>query len=84
MGFSPIVYKAKPLGLHKATIEPDFASKTVLVTDTWEYVDMWLKRHKRHEALFYWEQAKSFFDASNQLPKTSSPLTAYYCFLNAV
>lgn len=84
MSFAPITYKGKLLSLHKAIVAPDFASKTVLVGDTWEYDEMWLKRKKHRDALFYWEQARSFFDASTQLPKTSSPLTAYYCFLNAV
>ncbi|MEZ5557989.1 MAG: YaaC family protein [Pseudomonadales bacterium] len=65
-------------------MQPNFASKTVLVTDTWDYVAMWLKRNKKGgDAYFYWQQAKSFFDASSSLPKESSPLTSYYCFLNA-
>jgi hypothetical protein len=45
---------------------------------------MWLKRHQQKNAGFYWEQASSFFHASRNLPNTSSPLTLYYCFLNAV
>jgi len=83
MSFKPIIYKSKPLTLHKAIVQPDFDSKSVFVTDTWEYVEMWLKNEKKTEALYYWKQAKNFYYASRQLPKTSSPLTAYYCFLNA-
>src|SRR5699024_8817569 len=30
-----------------------------------------------------WQQAKHFYEASKMLPLTSSPLTLYYCFLNA-
>ncbi len=45
---------------------------------------MWLKRNHKDDALFYWQQAKHFFDASEKLPKISSPLTTYYCFLNAI
>lgn len=73
----------KKLSLHKASIRPDFSSKTVLVEDTWDYVRMWLTRNKKEKALFYWEQAAQFHRATLQLPNTSSPLTAYYCFLNA-
>jgi len=77
--------KSKPIQLHKAIVEPKFDCKTVLVTDPWEYVEMWLKRNcKNQEALFYWQQAQEFFNASKNLPLTSSPLTSYYCFLNCV
>ena len=83
MPFLPIRIKGKPVSVHKAAVNPDFTGRTVLVTDTWDYVAMWLKRHKMEKALFYWEQAQHFFLASMRLPKISSPLTAYYCFLNA-
>lgn len=85
MAFKTITYRGKPISVHKAIMHPDFNSKTVLVSDTWDYVAMWLKRnHKKEAASFCWQQAKYFFIASAQLPKTSSPLTTYYCFLNAV
>ena len=84
MGFKQIELRGRPLAPHKAIVAPDFTSKTVLVDDTWEYVTMWLRRQGQDEALFYWEQARHFFDASKNLPNTSSPLTLYYCFLNAV
>jgi hypothetical protein len=84
IGFLQLRLKGKDLSLHKSVVRPDFSSKTVLVTDTWEYVTMWLKREGREDALFYWDQARSFFDASRNLPNPSAPLTLYYCFLNAV
>lgn len=76
-------YNGKYLKLHKAYKTPSWGKDTVLVTDTWDYVSLWLKRENKPEAQFYWEQAKSFFEATQSLPKTSAPLTAYYCFLNA-
>jgi hypothetical protein len=33
--------------------------------------------------LFYWDQAHQFYKASLILTELSSPLTSYYCFLNA-
>lgn len=84
MGFTPITYRGKSLTVHKAIVSPDFNSKTILVTNTWEYVEMWLERNHKDDTLFYWQQAKHFFDASEKLPKISSPLTKYYCFLNAI
>ncbi|MBW4640724.1 MAG: YaaC family protein [Gloeocapsa sp. UFS-A4-WI-NPMV-4B04] len=86
MAFKEINLNSKPLSLHKAHINPEFNSKTILVTDTWDYVEMWLKRgseSKKKEALFFWQQARHFYNATKQLPNTSSPLTAYYCFLNS-
>jgi hypothetical protein len=76
-------YNGKKLSLHKSFNEPAWGKETVLVTDTWDYVALWLKRKKKKTALFYWEQARAFYHATNELPKTSAPLTAYYCFLNA-
>ena len=72
------------LAPHKAAVNPDFRGKTVLVEDTWDYVTMLLKRNKKERALFYWQQAQQFSHASRRLPNNSAPLTAYYCFLNAV
>ena len=92
MAFKQLELKGKLLGPQKATIDPDFESKTVLVSDTWEYVRMWLtrrpaelwaRRHDKDDALLYWSQSRNFFDASRDLPNTSSPLILYYCFLNA-
>lgn len=78
-----ILLKSKPIQVHKATINPDFNKKSVLVENPWEYVELWIKRKNNNNALFYWQQANGFYEATKQLPKTSSPLTAYYCFLNA-
>lgn len=73
----------KSLTLRKAKISPNFQGKSVLVKDPFEYVNLWLKRNKHTEALFYWQQAKEFYEASLLLPLTAAPLTNYYCFLNA-
>lgn len=83
MSAKTITYKGKDLTLHKAVSLPHFNEKTVLVASTWDYVDLWLKRNKKNEARFFWSQARSFYEATKNLPNTSAPLTAYYCFLNA-
>lgn len=84
MSWKPISKNSRPISLHKARVNPEFNSKTVLVDDIWEYVDMWLKRNSNRQAQFYWNQAKDFYNATQILNKNSAPLTAYYCFLNAV
>lgn len=83
MAHRDIKYKNKNLTIHKSVTTPHFNEKTVLVTSTWDYVDLWLKRAGKKDARFFWSQARSFYDATKMLPKTSAPLTAYYCFLNA-
>jgi hypothetical protein len=83
LAFREIQHNGKPLMVHKAVVEPHFNEKTVLVTSTWDYVSLWLRRNHKNDALFFWEQARHFHHATTDLPKTSSPLTAYYCFLNA-
>ncbi|WP_380184850.1 YaaC family protein [Kalamiella sp. sgz302252] len=83
MAFKEIMHFGEPLTIHKARITPDFNSKKVLVSDSWDYVNLWLKRNGASKACFFWGQAENFYKASKLLDKTASPLTAYYCFLNA-
>lgn len=83
MASHKLLIAGKPVRLHGCIIEPDFRTQRVLCSDPWDFVGLWLKRNARKEALFYWEQARNFFDASLKLPTLSSPLTSYYCFLNA-
>jgi hypothetical protein len=80
----PLKISAKTVHIHKSIVSPDFGKPTVLVENQWDYVTMWLRRHQAKKALFYWDQASHFHYATQQLPKTSSPLTSYYCALNAV
>lgn len=79
-----LTYKSSALTMHKALTEPDLKSRTVLVTDTWDYIDLWLRRNSNEKARFFWDQARHFAAATLALPKESAPLTAYYCMLNAV
>ena len=67
----------------KAITAPELGAMSVLARDAFQYVELWLKRQRQTEALFYWTQARSFYSATKLLPNTSAPLTAYYCMLNA-
>ena len=82
--YQEIVLDKKIVRPKKSIINPAIDSKNILVNNSWDYVDMWLKKNNKKEALFFWLQSKSFFMATKSLSNTSSPLTAYYCFLNAV
>ena len=58
----------------------------MLTNSAWEYVELWLRRQngdRAKEALFFWQQAHYFFNASECLPIESRPLTSYYCCMNA-
>lgn len=83
MGFVPIKLNGKELYIHSAVSNPDFGGDSVLSADPWDYVALWLRRSKNKEASFYWEQARQFYRASTELTEIASPLTSYYCFLNA-
>lgn len=81
-----IIINSKEITLLKSVTNADYSAKTVLTNSAWQYVELWLKRHHgvdTQAALFYWEQAKCFYDASTELPINSKPLTSYYCCLNA-
>lgn len=84
--FKDICIGNKSCELMKAIKGPRYGSKTVLTNSSWEYVDLFLKRHSSagaSDALFYWGQAHSFYLASLSLPDSARPLTSYYCILNS-
>lgn len=84
--FKDICIKNKPCELMKSVKRPKYGSRTVLTDSCWEYVALFLKRQSTSEAsdaLFYWEQAHSFYLVSEKLPDNARPLTSYYCILNA-
>jgi len=83
MGYKSIKHNSKGIKPHKAIVSPDFNYKTVLVRNHWDYVEMWLQKERKLEALMYWKQAEKFYQASLTIPETASPLTIYYSFLNA-
>ena len=83
------------LCLRKANLDADISSHTVLTDDLFTYVDFFFKTHKKiikdslgkpieQNHIFYWQQAKNFYNASKILPIESAPLPMYYCMLNAV
>lgn len=69
--------------LRKAIKTPDLKSESVLTRDPFQFTELWLRRHCK-DALPFWRQAENYYNASRILPPVSSPLTSYYCFLNAV
>lgn len=76
----------KPCELMKAFCKPKYGSRAVLTDSCWEYVALFLKRQSSagaKDALMYWNQAQSFYMASQSLPDSAKPLTSYYCVLNA-
>lgn len=80
----PIKIKGRTVSPHKAFENADLASRNVLTHSPWDFVELWLKREKQKNALFYWNQAREFHNASHGLPRQSSPLLHYYSFMNAV
>lgn len=83
MPIETILIGTKVLRPHKAIRDAKFELRSVLTTDPFNYVDLWLRRQHRDEALFYWRQSQAFYQASRNLPIESSPLVLYYCFMNA-
>lgn len=86
MAFKEICISNKSCELMKSVNTPKYGSKTILTDSCWEYVSLFLKRQSisgASDALFYWEQAHSFYLASKTLPESACPLTSYYCILNA-
>ncbi|WP_221031479.1 YaaC family protein [Actomonas aquatica] len=83
MAAIPIKLNNRVIYVQKSIGAPVFGASTVLVDDTWDFVGMWLRRHSTKESVFYWNQARDFYEATQSLAKTAKPLTAYYSALNA-
>jgi len=83
MAIAAIKLKQREIGPHKAIVAPLLNSRNVLTNSPWTFVALWLKRNRKPQALFYWEQAREFHNASVGLPPRSAPLLLYYCFMNA-
>ena len=71
------------LGPHKAILDPKFDARTVLTNTPWEFVSLWLKREKQHDALILWSQAREFYDVAGAVSLQTAPLLQYYSFMNA-
>lgn len=69
--------------MHKSVRFADFESESVLSNDPWLFVELWLKRNKKNEALAYWMQARRFSESANELGVEAAPLPLYYSMLNA-
>ncbi|WP_145507204.1 YaaC family protein [Yersinia alsatica] len=81
--FTPILINNRVMKPHKASLYPDLNSRNVLTYSHWDFVELWLKRNNKEDALFYWNQARVFNQASSGLSNQSSPLLHYYSFMNA-
>jgi YaaC-like Protein len=75
--------KQREIGPQKAIVAPLLSARTVLTNSPWTFVALWLRRNRKPEALFYWEQAQEFHKVSVGLPLRSAPPLLYYCFMNA-
>lgn len=87
--------KSVSLRLRKPYTGADLSAHTILTDDVFSYVDFYFKTHKKiikdsngkkvdQNHLFYWNQAKNFYNASKVLNVESAPLPMYYCMLNAM
>ena len=85
MNTRQLKYHGRKVNLKKSIKNPDFKSRTVLVENPWNYVDLWLKRHvkDKESPRIFWQQARDFARAAEMLPLNSAPLPAYYSMLNA-
>jgi len=73
-----------PLRIYRPQVSPNLESKVILTDSTWQFVEIYLKRNcPKSDAVFYWQQARNFYQATLLLDLISKPLTTYYCFLNA-
>ena len=83
MPIVPLQIDGREIGPHKATISPFLVMRTVLARTPWEFVSLWLTRERKHDALFFWNQAREFYTTSVRMALRSSPLLLYYSFMNA-
>lgn len=71
----------REIRLMKSYSLPNYKSKTVLTNSIFDFIELWLMRDTNavgKEALFYWRQAKNFYESTLAIPIESKPLTAYF------
>ena len=73
----------RKIWMHKSIKHTDFEAESVLSNDPWLFVELWLKRNKKSDALAFWLQARRFSEAAETLGVEAAPLPLYYAFLNA-
>lgn len=84
-----IVLNERVVKPHSARSAPRFGQPVVRCADPWDHVLIELRQKRASQTpstentILYWEQARHFYHASRVLPQESSPLTSYYCMLNA-
>src|SRR5262249_34783516 len=83
MPILPIYLSGREIRPHKAIVYPLLGTRTVLTNSPWSFVSLWLKKEKKDDALFYWNQAQEFHIASSGINIQSAPLLHYYSFMNA-
>ena len=78
--FKDICINSKSCELMKSVNRPKYGSRTILTDSCWEYVALFLKHQSiagASDALFYWEQAHSFYLASQELLDNARPLQVF-------
>jgi hypothetical protein len=65
MAIAAVKLNQREIGPHKAVVAPLLGSRTVLTNSPWTFVALWLRRNRKPEALFYWEQAQEFHQVSD-------------------
>jgi YaaC-like Protein len=83
MAAIPLRIDGRQLKPHKCIVQPLLGTRTVLTNSPWGFVSLWLKRERKEEALFFWNQARDFHLASTGIALESAPLLHYYTFMNA-
>ena len=69
--------------IHKSVQYIDFEAKSVLSNDPWAFVELWLRRINKTDALAFKMQARRFAKAASTMSVEAAPLTLYYAFLIA-
>ena len=79
-----LLFRQKSVLLHKAHRDPNVGAPSILVSDPWAYVEMFLRRQGSTRQLAFWRQSQAFFRAADAMPNEAAPLPLYYSMLNAV
>ena len=52
MAIAALKLKQREIGPHKAIVAPLLSARTVLSNSPWTFVALWLRRNRKHRALF--------------------------------
>lgn len=83
-----LIFNNRTIWMMRPYQNVDYSERAILTKSIFNFVDAWLVRKQRvtgdDKPLYFWRQAKHYYQVGIDLRAEVKPLVNYYCCLNAV